>query len=44
MDRFEMPHIALTIALHRGLYLAIIMNQYEGHHTNITLAVHGGLY
>jgi hypothetical protein len=29
MDRYQGPHIALTIALHRGLYLAIKMNQNE---------------
>jgi hypothetical protein len=29
MDRYEGPLTTLTIALHRDLYLAIIMNRYE---------------
>jgi hypothetical protein len=44
MDRYEDPLTALTIALHGGLYLAIIMDRYEGHHTDITIALEGGLY
>jgi hypothetical protein len=32
MDRYEEPESALTIALHRGLYLAIIMDRYGGTH------------
>jgi hypothetical protein len=38
------PHTALTIALHRGLYIAIIMDRYRGPHTSFTLALHRGLY
>jgi hypothetical protein len=33
----------LYIALHRVLYLAIIMDHYEGPHTALTIALHGGL-
>jgi hypothetical protein len=40
----EGPHTALTIALHRGLYLAIIMDRYEGPQTTLTIAMHRGLY
>jgi hypothetical protein len=38
------PQTALTIALHRGFYIAIIMEHYEGHQTAHTIALHGGLY
>jgi hypothetical protein len=31
---------ALTIALHRGLYLVIIMDRYEGPRTSLTIALH----
>jgi hypothetical protein len=53
MDHYEWPHNALTIALlgglylealHRGLYLAIIMDRYEGPNTTLSIALHGGLY
>jgi hypothetical protein len=44
MDLYEGPLIALTIALHRGLYLAIIMYRYEGPLTPLTIALHKGLY
>jgi hypothetical protein len=30
MDLYEEPQLALSIALHRGLYLAIIMDRYGG--------------
>jgi hypothetical protein len=30
MDRYEGPHRALTIALPKGLYLAIIMHRHDG--------------
>jgi hypothetical protein len=43
MDQYEVQQSALTIALHRGLYLAIIMDRYEGHQTALTTALHGGL-
>jgi hypothetical protein len=33
MDRYAGLHTSLTIALHAGLYLAIIMDRYEGRHT-----------
>jgi hypothetical protein len=38
------PQTALTIALHIGLYLAIIMDHYRGPQTVLTIALHGGLY
>jgi hypothetical protein len=44
MGRYEGPHIALTISLHGGLYLEIIIDRYELSHTPITIALHGGLY
>jgi hypothetical protein len=44
MDRYEGSHTALTIALERGLYLAIIMDRYEGPHTALTIGLHRGLY
>jgi hypothetical protein len=40
MDRYEGPHTALTIALHGGLYLAIIIDRYRRPHTSLTLALH----
>jgi hypothetical protein len=43
MDRYEGPHTSLTIALHRGLYLAIIMDRYERPLTALNIALHGGL-
>jgi hypothetical protein len=36
MDRYEVPQIALTITLHRGLYLAIIMDRYGGPNSALT--------
>jgi hypothetical protein len=36
------PH-ALTIALHGGLSLAILMDSKEGPLTALTLGLHGGL-
>jgi drug/metabolite transporter superfamily protein YnfA len=44
MALYERPNTALTIALHGGLYLAIIANRYERPHTARTIALHGGLY
>jgi hypothetical protein len=44
MSRHEWPHTALTIALHRGLFVAIIFDRYEGLHTTLTIAFHGVLY
>jgi hypothetical protein len=44
MDRHERPHTVLTIASHRGLYLAIIMDRHEGPHTSLKIALHRGLY
>jgi hypothetical protein len=38
------PLNTFNIALHRGLYLAIIMDRYEGTHTTLTIALHRGLY
>jgi hypothetical protein len=40
----ESPSLPLTITLHRGLYLAIIMDRYEGTLTTLTSALHRGLY
>jgi hypothetical protein len=37
-------HNALTIALHGGLYLAIIMDRYEGPQNSLNIAFHGGVY
>jgi hypothetical protein len=37
MDHHEEPHTALITALHKGLYLAIIMDRYEGHHITLTI-------
>jgi hypothetical protein len=44
MDRYEGHHTALTIALHIGLYIAIIMDRYEGPHNPLTMALHRDLY
>jgi hypothetical protein len=44
MDSYEGPHTALTIALYRDLYLAILMVIYEGPNISLTLAVHEDLY
>jgi hypothetical protein len=44
MNQYEEPKTAVTIALHRCLYLANIINQNEGSHTAFTLALHGGCY
>jgi hypothetical protein len=43
MDRYKDPQSALIIALHRGLYLAIIMDPYEESHGTLTIALHRGL-
>jgi hypothetical protein len=40
MDRYERPHISLTIALHGGLYLAVIMDRYEGPQNSLIIALH----
>jgi hypothetical protein len=40
MDRDEGLQTALTIALHAGLYLAIIMDRYEELQTALTIALH----
>jgi hypothetical protein len=44
MIRYGEPQTAHTTALHRSLYLAIIMDLFEGPHTALTIALHGGLY
>jgi hypothetical protein len=44
MDRPEGPHDALSIALHRVFYLAIIMDRHEGPNTGLTIALLRGLY
>jgi hypothetical protein len=43
MYRHEGPHSALTIAMHKGLYLAIIMDRHEEPHTVLTIALHKGM-
>jgi hypothetical protein len=44
MDRNEGPLTALTIALHGGLHLAIMMGRYECHHISLSMALNRGLY
>jgi hypothetical protein len=44
MDREKGAQTALTITLHRGLYLAIIMDHKKGAQTVLTRALHRGLY
>jgi hypothetical protein len=43
MDRYKWPLTALTIALHGGLPLVIILDSYEGPLTALTIALHAGL-
>jgi hypothetical protein len=43
MDLYEGPLTALTIALHGGLYLAIIIDLYEGPLTALTIDLHRSL-
>jgi hypothetical protein len=43
MVRHEGPQIPLTIALHVGLYLAIIMDRHEGPQIPLSIALHEGL-
>jgi hypothetical protein len=38
------PKTALSIALLRGIYLAIIMDRYEAPQTTLTIALLRGLY
>jgi hypothetical protein len=40
MKRYGAPHTSLPIALHGGLYIAIIMDPYGGPHTALTIALH----
>jgi hypothetical protein len=44
MECDDGPHTAVTIALHGGVYLAIMMDRYERPHTSLTIALHRGLY
>jgi hypothetical protein len=44
MDRYGGPQSALSIALHRFLYLAIIIDPYGGPQSALTIALHRGLY
>jgi hypothetical protein len=44
MDQNEGPQTGLTIVLHGGLYLAIIVDRYEGPNTSLTIALHRKLY
>jgi hypothetical protein len=44
MERYGRPQTALTIALHGGLKLPIIMDRYGGLQTTLTIHLHGGLY
>jgi hypothetical protein len=43
MDRYEGTLMTLTIALHRGIYLDIIMDRCKGPLTTLTIALHGGI-
>jgi hypothetical protein len=43
MGRYGGLQSALTIALHRGLYLAIIMDRYGVPESALTIALHRGL-
>jgi hypothetical protein len=43
MDMEKGPQTALTIALDRGVYLAIIMDLEKGPQTALTIALHSGL-
>jgi hypothetical protein len=43
MDLYGRPKTALTIALHGGLYIAIIMDLYGRPKTVLTIALNGGL-
>jgi hypothetical protein len=44
MDLYDGPQSALTIALHRGVDLAIIMDRYEGPQSALTIALLRKLY
>jgi hypothetical protein len=43
-DRYRGTHTTLTIALHGGLYIDIIMDRNRGPQTALTIALHGGFY
>jgi hypothetical protein len=43
MDRFDVPHTALTIALYGGLHLAIMMDRYVGPQKALIIALLKGL-
>jgi hypothetical protein len=43
MARYGVPQFALTIPLHGGPYLAIIIDRHEGPLTSLTIALHRGL-
>jgi hypothetical protein len=43
MDRYEGPHSALTIELHRSLYLDIVMDRQKGPHISLTIVLLRGL-
>jgi hypothetical protein len=40
MDGYEGPISAFNLALHRYLYIAIIIDHYEGPLTALTIALH----
>jgi hypothetical protein len=44
MDPYEGPITSVTIALHVGLYLSIIMDLYGGPQTTLIVALPGGFY
>jgi hypothetical protein len=44
MVHYGGPHSVFTIAMHRGLYLAIIMDRYVGAHSALNIFFHRGLY
>jgi hypothetical protein len=43
MDRYGGLQTALSIALHVGLYLTIIIDRYGGPQTALNIALHGDL-
>jgi hypothetical protein len=43
MDRIRGPETALTLALHRGLYVAILIDLYIWPQTALTIALHCGI-
>jgi hypothetical protein len=44
MDRNGRPHSKLTIALHKGLYIYIIIYRCGGPHSALLIALHRRIY